>query len=137
MKKEEVKPTQFRTGFIYGAMFAVFALLSVRYAPCLGLAVGAIPRFDEIKPGMTFQQVTQILGEEDGNISGNELASYHQHRFIMSEVPHEFLKPSSEIRHYFWLSRFNCHLIFNVVSIDREDAVLSTYLGYDTYFGIK
>ena len=133
----EKKRTKFRSGFICGITCSIFLWLCVRYVPCFGLGFYPIPRFDEIQPGMTYQQVAQILGEEDGNISGKELASYDQHRYVLSETPPEFQKPSSEIRHLFWLSKSNCLLIFNVVSIDKEDAVVSTYVGYDTYFGIK
>lgn len=133
----EKKRTKFIRGFMCGVTSSIFIGLCVRYVPCLGLGICPIPRFDEIQPGMTYQQVAQILGEEDGSISGKELASYHQHRYVFSETPPEFQKPSSEIRHLFWLSQFNCLLIFNVVSIDKEDAVVSKYVGYDTYFGIK
>lgn len=125
------------TWFLFGAAVGMLLLWLLPKLPCFGLGYKTMPHFNEIKTGMTYGDVQKALGPEDGVIRAHELKSYDSHRYLTAPTM-DFQKVEEEGgRHLFWLSRFECLLIFNVVSLDAKDRVVSTYSGYDTFFGME
>ena len=118
-------------------------LLWVLFALAFGGHVQAISGFELIRPGMTRDDVVEILGPEDGVLRGRTLADW-QRRGSEREptVGYEALEMAGG-RHLLWLSRYRVNLLsgegvaYNVVSFDAEDRVVETRVGNDGYLGVR
>jgi hypothetical protein len=124
-------------GLVSIPLLLVFVFCKYMYG--FGLSYWTMPGLAEVVEGQTYDQVVDILGQEDGVLRAHELVSYHMNRFRAApgDMPDFEGIEDRGGQHLFWLSKSGRLLIVNVVSFDQGMKVVGTYSGYDTYLGLN
>ena len=97
-----------------------------------------MPEVSKLPKGTTYEEVVRQVGrEEDGTLSAEALLSYDRHRYSgLGSVDFRSIEERGG-RHLFWLSRSECHLVFNVVSFDAANKVTETYFAESMHLGFE